>query len=74
MSHDSTVALHVAVAMLSLYQTMQSSIDPTPARTGRWATDKDTKLEDAVRINSGKNWNATAVLVPGRTRLQCSNK
>ena len=70
-SHDSTVAaLHAAVAMLALCQMLHSSIDPTSARTGRWKTDEDTKLEDAVSINGGKNWNATAALAPGRTRLQ----
>jgi hypothetical protein len=34
--------------MLVLYRILHSSIDPTSARMGRWTTDEDTKLEDAV--------------------------
>jgi hypothetical protein len=52
-------------------QTLHSSIDPALARTGRWAADEDTKLKDAVQMHNGKNWDAIAALVPGRTRRKC---
>jgi hypothetical protein len=45
--------------------------DRTTARNGKWTPDKDNKLKDAVIMHNGKNWFATATLVPGRTRLQC---
>jgi hypothetical protein len=32
------------------------------------------KLKDAVLTHSGKNWGANAALVPGRTKLLCSDK
>jgi hypothetical protein len=46
--------------------------DEATARKGEWTTDEDIKLKDAVQKNSGKNWEATAALVPGRTKQQCS--
>jgi hypothetical protein len=33
---------------------------------------EDEKLKDLVQTHDGKNWNAMARLVPGRTKLQCS--
>jgi hypothetical protein len=33
--------------------------------------DEDDKLKDAVQTHDGKNWNAIAALVPGRTKKQC---
>jgi hypothetical protein len=54
--------------------TLIPTIDPTTARTGKWTADEDIKLKDAVQTYSGKNWVAIAVLVPGRTRLQCHNR
>jgi hypothetical protein len=32
------------------------------------------KLKAAVQIHGGKNWDAVAALVPGRTRKQCQNR
>jgi hypothetical protein len=60
-----------ATAVLVPGQTLHSSIDQVHWRTGKWTPDEDTKLKDAVRIHDGKNWNAIAALVPGRTRIQC---
>jgi hypothetical protein len=52
------------------------ALDPrvtrTTGHTGNWTTDEDTKLKDAVHIH-GKDWDAIALLVPGRTRYQCCN-
>jgi hypothetical protein len=54
--------------------TLRSNIHPTTARTGKWTSDEDKKLEDSVREHGGKNWNAIAALVPGRTKTQCQNR
>jgi myb proto-oncogene protein len=50
---------------------LDSSIDRGNERTGKWAEDEDSKLKDAVQTYCGKNWDAVAVLVPGRTKKQC---
>ena len=49
-----------------------SDIDPTTALSGKWTADEDKKLKDSVREHGGKNWNAIAALVPGRTKNQIS--
>jgi hypothetical protein len=41
---------------------------------GIWKDDEDIKLKAAVQRHGGKDWVAIAVLVPGRTRLQCQSK
>jgi hypothetical protein len=43
-------------------------------RTGDWTKDEDTKLKLSVKIHGGKNWNAIAALVPGRSLRQCSTR
>jgi hypothetical protein len=43
----------------------------TTERAVRWITEEDDKLRDAIQIRNGKNWNAIARLVPGRTSRQC---
>jgi hypothetical protein len=50
---------------------LNPSIALTAGRTGKWSEDEDTKLKDAVQTHGGKNWDAIALLVPGRTRIQC---
>jgi hypothetical protein len=54
----------------------QDVLDPDRAneRTGKWAEDEDSKLEDAVQTHGGKNWGKISALVPGRSRLQCTNR
>jgi hypothetical protein len=37
--------------------------------TRGWTEDEDVKLEDAVRLNGGKNW--AAIAIQGRTSQQC---
>jgi hypothetical protein len=54
--------------------TMKFSIDATTARMGRWTTDEDKQLKNAVPAQGGKNWEVIALLVPGRTRIQCRNR
>jgi hypothetical protein len=49
-------------------------IDRTNGRTGKWAEDEDIKLKDAVQMHNGKNWDAIAALVPGRTMTQCRSR
>jgi hypothetical protein len=54
---------------------LDPSIDRTPpGRTGKFSEDEDSKLKEAVKIHSGKNWGAVAALVPGRTQKQCNGR
>jgi hypothetical protein len=62
------------VAVLVPSQTLDSSTDPTSACMRRWTTDEDTKLKDAVQTHNGKNWDAIAALIPGRSRRQCTGR
>jgi hypothetical protein len=41
---------------------------------GKWKAVEDSKLRDAVQMHGGKDWNAIATLVPGRTKSQCKNR
>jgi hypothetical protein len=43
-------------------------------RTGNWTSAEDIKLKDPVQTYGGKDWDAIAVLVPGRTRIQCRDR
>jgi myb proto-oncogene protein len=51
--------------------TLNPNITMTGGRTGSWTQDEDIKLKDAVQRHGAKDWGATAVLVPGRTKKQC---
>jgi uncharacterized protein (DUF2237 family) len=53
---------------------LDTYIDPTTARAGKWSEDEDIKLKDAVQTHGGKNWGAIAALVPGRTKIRCNNR
>jgi myb proto-oncogene protein len=53
---------------------LNPSITLTAGRTGIWTIDEDIKLKDAVQTHGGKNWDAIAALVPGRTRTQCRSR
>jgi hypothetical protein len=53
---------------------LDPSIDRTHRRTCDWTVDEDTKLKDAIQRHGGKNWDAIAASVPGRTRMQCQNR
>jgi hypothetical protein len=53
---------------------LNPSIALTAGCTGKWTTDEDSKLKDAVQTHSGKNWDAISALVSGRTKVQCYNR
>jgi hypothetical protein len=46
----------------------------TAGRKGNWTKDEDIKLKGAVRTHGGKNWDAIAARVPGRTKKQCTSR
>jgi hypothetical protein len=56
------------------YGTLVSNIDPATALAGKWTTDEEKKLEDAVPAHGEKNWEEIAALVPGRTSKQCRSR
>jgi hypothetical protein len=56
------------------HNTMYPSIDRANGRTGGWSTVENSKLKDAVQAHGGKNWDAIAELVPGRTKAQCYSR
>jgi hypothetical protein len=56
------------------YDALAARVDQTTARTGKWTPDEDAKLKDAVQLHNGKNWDAIARLVPGRTINQCGKR
>jgi myb proto-oncogene protein len=49
-------------------------IDRANGRKGRWTSDEDSKLKDAVQTHGGKEWAAISALVPGRTKRQCNSR
>jgi hypothetical protein len=51
-----------------------SNIDRVIVRAGKWTADEDSKLNDAVQTHGDKNWDAIAVLVTGRTGVQCRHR
>jgi hypothetical protein len=53
---------------------LDPSIDRASGRAGNWTIDEDKKLKDAVLTHGGKNWETIGVLVPGRTKIQCSSR
>jgi hypothetical protein len=50
---------------------LDPTIDPTAHNKGKWTQEEDAKLTDAVKKH-GNNWAPVAALVPGRTKLHCS--
>jgi hypothetical protein len=57
------------------YSALDSKSDETIALVGRWTTDEDSTLKDAVgEKHNGNNWTSIAALVPGRTKQQCLNR
>jgi hypothetical protein len=40
----------------------------------KWTKEEDAKLTDAAKKHHGKNWEATAALVPGRSKHDCSRR
>jgi hypothetical protein len=56
------------------HDALDPRIDGTNGRTGQWTAEENLKLKDAVQTHGGKNWGATATLVPGRTKTQCRTR
>jgi hypothetical protein len=52
------------------------ALDPSiqTGRTGKWTPDEDKTLKDAVEKHGGRNFEAIASLVQGRTKKQCTNR
>jgi hypothetical protein len=48
--------------------------DHGTGRLGLWTIEEDNKLRHAVELNGGKDWDAIAALVAGRTLLQCKSR
>jgi hypothetical protein len=54
---------------------LDSKRDETTARAGeKWTAGEDSTLMDAVEKYNGADWAAIAVFVPGRTKIQCTNR
>jgi hypothetical protein len=53
---------------------LDPSIDRTSGRSSNWTEAEDAKLKDSVQTHGGKNWEAIATLVPGRTKQQCCHR
>jgi hypothetical protein len=53
---------------------LDPSIVQTTERTGKWLTEEDDELVAGVQKYNGKNWDATAALVPSRTKRQCMDR
>jgi hypothetical protein len=56
------------------HRALDSKNNETTAHLVRWTKEEDVELKDAVEKHNGKNWEATAALVPGRTKIQCTNR
>jgi uncharacterized protein (DUF2237 family) len=44
---------------------LDPSIDRATASKGKWVENEDSKLKDAVQKHGGRNWGASAALLPG---------
>jgi myb proto-oncogene protein len=56
------------------HNTLNPRIALTGGSKGKWTLVEDDKLKDAVQTHGGKNWDAIAALVPGRSRIQCRSR
>jgi hypothetical protein len=51
---------------------LDPSIGRASGRKGKWTAVEDSNLKAAVQMQGDKDWVAISLLVPGRTRKQCS--
>jgi hypothetical protein len=51
--------------------TLDPSVDRSNGSSGAWEEEEDIVLKNAVRKHDGKDWDAIAALVPGRSQRQC---
>jgi hypothetical protein len=57
------------------WQRWHDALDPSIDRaTGRWKVDEDLKLQGAVQMHGAKDWARIALMVSGRTNIQCYNR
>jgi hypothetical protein len=56
------------------YNAFDPSISRATGHPGKWSEDEDLKLRHAVQLHGSKDWDAIAVLVPGRTKVQCTTR
>jgi myb proto-oncogene protein len=56
------------------HNVLDPSIGRESGRSSNWTKDEDAKLKDSVQTHGGKNWEAIAALVPGRTKSQCRQR
>jgi hypothetical protein len=56
------------------HRILDTRVDQTLGRSGKWNEDEDINLKNAVHKHGGKQWAKIAALVPGRTRIQCQNR
>jgi hypothetical protein len=75
---DALAALVPGRTKTQCYNRWRDALDPsitlTAGSTAKWAADEDHKLKGAVETHGGKDWEAIAALVPGRTKMQCCNR
>jgi hypothetical protein len=53
---------------------LDPNMDQADVCRGKWTADEDSKLREEVHTHGGKKWDATAALLPGRTKNQCYNR
>jgi hypothetical protein len=56
------------------HDALESKSDEMIARAGRWTTDEDITLKNAVKKHNRENWAAISAMVPGRTKRQCKSR
>jgi myb proto-oncogene protein len=53
---------------------LNRGISRANGRTGKRIEEEDLKLKGAVQTHGGEDWVAIALLVPGRTKMQCYSR
>jgi hypothetical protein len=56
------------------HDVLNPSIALTARRAAAWTEEEDLNLKNSVEIHGGKDWEAIATLVPGRTKVQCRKR
>jgi hypothetical protein len=56
------------------HTSLKRSIKLPAERTDAWTTSKDSKLKDIVHTHGDMDSIAITALIPGRTKIQCSNR
>jgi hypothetical protein len=69
-----TAALVAGRSAKQCYSRWHDALLHCDSRKGFWTTDEDSTLIDAVEKYNGRNWEAIAAFVPGRTAKQCCSR